>query len=246
MTGSDVDSEVRQRLAGLKARIDSAARRSGRDPDDVTLVGVCKGQPIERIVAAARAGVCHLAENYVQEARDRRDEIERLVSEQPPSQPLHWHFIGSLQRNKARAAAQLFEWVESVDSEKLAVELDRRAQAAERELSLCLQVNLSGEPQKGGVAEEAVAALLAACDALGHVTVRGLMAVPAPDPDPEAVRPSFVRLRELRDRLRRAPGGSKLEALSMGMSGDFETAIEEGATIVRIGTALFGERGARA
>ncbi|MEE8580656.1 MAG: YggS family pyridoxal phosphate-dependent enzyme, partial [Myxococcota bacterium] len=180
-------------------------------------------------------------QSYVQEARDMRPRVEALIGEDL-SLHLHWRMVGRLQRNKARQAVDLFDAIDSVDRADLARELDRRAAARGRRLEVLLQVDLCGEPQKGGVQPERVASLLSACAALEHLRVVGLMTVPAANVDPEASRPAFARLRQLRDTLRREPDGAALPELSMGMSGDFEVAIEEGATLVRVGTALFGRR----
>ena len=229
---------IAARLASIRARIATAARRAGRDPGDVTLVGVAKRMPAESVAEAARAGLTCVGENYVQEARDKR----AALAGRSEAQGLRWHFIGNLQRNKARDAVALFDVVETVDRAEIARELDRRAAAAERTLEVLLQVNVSGEPQKSGAAPDEVAALLAACAPLGHLRVAGLMTVPEVSDDPEATRPAFARLRALRDALRERPGGAGLRELSMGMSADFEVAIEEGATLVRVGTALFGPR----
>jgi pyridoxal phosphate enzyme (YggS family) len=153
-----------------------------------------------------------------------------------------WQFIGQLQRNKARLVARDFDVIQTVDRESLGAELDRRAERLSRHLEVLLQVDLSGEERKGGAAPEDLPALLAASRRWPHLRVSGLMAIPEPSLDPEASRPAFARLRELRDALREHPGGEHLVELSMGMSQDFEVAIEEGATIVRIGTAIFGAR----
>jgi pyridoxal phosphate enzyme (YggS family) len=226
-----------ERLAALRERIARAAQRAGRAPDDVTLVGASKRVPRERILVAVEAGLSHLGENYVQEASEKIAWVAQRAT-RPPT----WHLIGRLQRNKARAALELFDTVESVDRASLARELARRAEAAGRVLPVLLQVNVSDEPQKAGVAPAELPALLEACAGLGGLRVEGLMAIPAPEPDPERSRPAFAQLRELRDRLRSAPGGKHLRELSMGMSADFEVAVEEGATRVRVGTALFGPR----
>jgi len=238
---SEADSVARERLAGVRQRIDEACTRSRRSPDEVTLIGVSKRQPARRIVPVVRAGVTHLGENYVQELRDKRPEVEALLEPEQRA-ALHWHMIGALQRNKVRTVLPLVEVVDSLDRQSLAGELDKRAAAAGRNALACVQVNLSREPQKSGIAPEALGELLAGCAGLGHVRIVGLMTVPAASDDPEQSRPEFARLRELRDTLRECPGGADLRELSMGMSGDFEVAIEEGATQVRVGTALFGPR----
>jgi pyridoxal phosphate enzyme (YggS family) len=234
-----LDAHIADRLARIQERIAQAAQRVGRRPTDVRLVAVSKRQPVERIAAAVRAGVRDLGENRVQEARDKRDAVLAAIGAAPEPR---WHLIGSLQRNKAGLATGLFDSVESVDRASLAASLASHAEAAGRRLPVLLQVNISREPQKAGVAPERAAALLAACREHASLELVGLMAIPAATREPEASRPAFAQLRALRDTLREQPGGESLCALSMGMSGDFEVAIEEGATSVRIGTALFGER----
>lgn len=231
-----MSADFATRLAAVRSRIEAAALRAGRDAREITLVGVSKRMPAERIAEAARAGLACIGENYVQEAREKR----AALADCP--QALRWHLIGNLQRNKARDAVALFDVIETVDRAALAEELDRRAAAAGRTLEILLQVNVSGEPQKAGARPQDVAVLLAACAALPHLRVTGLMTVPEAADDAEATRPAFARLRALRDALRTAPGGQTLRDLSMGMSADFEVAIEEGATLVRVGTALFGPR----
>ncbi|MDP6540758.1 MAG: YggS family pyridoxal phosphate-dependent enzyme [Planctomycetota bacterium] len=233
--------DVSEQLAAVHERIAVAARRAAREPSAITLVGVSKRQPQERVVAAVAAGLRHLGENFAQEARDKRPALLAALAERGAPAP-RWHFIGQLQRNKARLVAPHFDLVESVDRESLAVALDRRAGEAGRTLDVLLQVNLSGEAQKGGVREEELPRLLAATAPLPHLRVTGLMGVPAAGTDPEQARPAFARLRALRDTLSSGTEGGTLQELSMGMSGDFEVAIEEGATIVRVGTAIFGPR----
>jgi len=203
-----------------------ACARAGRSPDHVLLIAVSKTMDVERVRLAIAAGVAALGENRVQEARGK---IEALGHSVP------WHLIGSLQTNKARDAARLFDWIHSVDRVELAQELSRRAHAAERILDVLLQVNLGDEPQKGGVAPAEVKRLSETAAGLPGLRVRGLMAIPPAAPTPEATRPHFRVLRQLRDEL-------GLEHLSMGMSADYEVAIEEGATMVRVGTAIFGPR----
>lgn len=239
----DANEAARERLRSLRERIERACASAGRSPQRVQLVGVCKRQPIERVVSAVRAGVTQLGENYVQELERRRPLVEAQL-EPETAAGLRWRMVGGLQRNKVRAAVAVAEAVDSVDRPSLAVEIDKRAGAAGRVIDVCLQVNLSEEPQKSGVPADALPALLEACVPLSHVRVVGLMTLPAASEDPEAARPVFARLRELRDTLQDAPGAENLSELSMGMSDDFEIAIEEGATLVRIGTALFGPRDA--
>lgn len=246
--------EAAERLATVRGRIAGAAARAGRDPSSVTLVGVAKRQPLERVLAAIDAGVRVLGQSYIQEARDVRPRIESALAGGAGVGPgeLRWHMVGRLQRNKAGLAARLFDVVESVDRPELVDTLARRAEAEGRRLDVLIQVSLCGEPQKGGCEPDAVAALAARIAAAEALRFTGLMTVPAASADPEAARPAFRRLRALRDALapaddcaRRDGGaqdGDAPLALSMGMSGDLEVAIEEGATLVRVGTALFGER----
>jgi len=221
--------DIRQNVEGVQAAIERACRRCGRDPREVLLIAVSKTVDLERIRLAVEAGVPALGENRVQEAKEK---VATL------GHPVPWHLIGSLQTNKAKEAARIFDCIQSVDRLELAHELDRRAQAAGRVVDGLLQVNLGEEPQKGGLPPAEVKAVLDQVAALQGLRIRGLMAIPPLVPDAEAARPYFRRLRELRD----AVG---LEHLSMGMSGDFEVAIDEGATMVRVGTAIFGPRAAR-
>lgn len=232
---------VAERLAALRERIAAAARRGGRSPEEVTLVGAAKGQSVATVAAAVEAGLADVAESFAQEARDKVPAVAAALAERGVAPP-RWHFVGQLQRNKARLVAPWCDCVHSVDRRSLAEELDRRAAAAGRRLEVLLQVNLSGEDQKGGVAPGSLGELLRAAAALPALRVTGLMTVPAADPDPEAAREPFRRLRALRDDLCRRPGGHTLRELSMGMSADFEVAVEEGATLVRVGTSLFGPR----
>ena len=221
-------AEIGRRLENLRARIDRACGRVGRDPAGVTLVAVTKTQPLATVAAAALAGLTVFGENYVQEARPK---IEGL------SAPASWHFIGRLQSNKAGLAVRLFNVIHSVDGAKLARDLSRRAEAAGKRLPVLIQVNLSGEVSKAGVAPDQALDLVAEARTLPCLEVRGLMTLPPFFEAPEAARPYFAALRRLKERLRPEPPD-----LSMGMSGDFEAAVEEGATLIRIGTALFGPR----
>lgn len=236
--------EARLRFASVVGRIEAAATRAGRDPREITLVGVAKKQPGERTLAAIAAGLRVLGQSYIQEARRMRPEIEAALAADPATREirLQWHMVGGLQRNKAALAARLFDVIESVDRPELVETLARCAETEGRPLEVLLQVSLCGEPQKGGCEPDALAAL--ARQVIDHASLRlgGFMTVPAANPDPEAARPVFRRLRELRSELAVALPCLESAALSMGMSGDFEVAIEEGATLVRVGTALFGER----
>ena len=235
------DRDIESRLASVRARIAAAASRVGRRPEEITLVGVAKRKRPALIVAAVRAGLRDLAENYVQEAATKIPAVTAELGSAGLAVP-RWHFIGQLQRNKARDVVRLFDVIACVDREPLGSELERRAIQQDRRLDALLQVNLSGESQKGGVDPGALPALLEASRRWIRLRVAGLMAVPAATADPEDSRPAFARLRALRDALRGEPGGEHLSELSMGMTGDFEIAIEEGATIVRVGTAIFGAR----
>jgi len=235
------DEEIAARLAAVREQVARAAARARRRPEEIAVLGVSKRKPAELVAAAVRAGLRDVGENYAQEAREKIPRIRAMLEESGHKAP-RWQFIGRLQRNKARAVAQDFDVVQTVDRESLGSELDRRAESLDRGLDILLQVDLCGEEQKGGAAPEALPDLLAASRAWPRLRVIGLMAIPEPVDDPEANRPVFARLRELRDSLRDRPGGEHLAELSMGMSQDFEVAIEEGATIVRIGTAIFGAR----
>jgi PLP dependent protein len=222
--------DIRANLEAVHERVARACERAGRKPDDVLLIAVSKTVEIERIRLAVTAGVRALGENRVQEAKEKVAGLGR---------PVPWHLIGSLQTNKARDAVELFDWIHSVDREELARELDRRAHQRERRVKILVQVNVGEEPQKGGVHPAELKGLLESLTALSNLEVRGLMCIPPVAETAEASRPWFRRLRELRD-------AAGLEHCSMGMSGDFEVAIEEGATMVRVGTAIFGPRAPRA
>lgn len=238
----EAERAIAERLPVLRERIAAACTRSGRNPDDVALVGVSKRQSAEQIAAAVRAGVTQIGENYVVELKEKRPEVEALLAPDGLAEAVTWRMIGGLQRNKVKAVLPLVDAVDTVDRESLAKELDSRAGAAGLVLPICLQVNISKEPQKGGVAPEELPALLTSSMARQNLRVVGLMAIPAPAADAEEIRPAFARLRALRDTMRSESGCQTLTELSMGMSADFEIAIEEGATLVRVGTALFGPR----
>ena len=231
-----------ERLRSVRARVASAAHRVGRDPGKITLIGVTKRVDASRVAEAVSLGLTDLGENYVQEARGKIAAVREILRTSKLPQAPRWHGIGQLQRNKAREAVLLFDAIHSVDRIELARELDRRAGQAGRRLEVFLQVNLSGEPQKGGVPPSSLGELAAECAGLAHLSPIGLMTVPAENQDPQAARPAFAALRELARGLREKVGGDRFVALSMGMSQDFEVAIEEGATHIRVGTALFGPR----
>jgi len=236
--------EGRRRHAAVRERIESAASRAGRDAGEITLVGVAKKQPIERTLAGIAAGVRVLGQSYIQEARKMRPEIEAALAADPRTEDLRleWRMVGRLQRNKAALAARLFDAIESVDRPELVETLARRAETEGRQLEILLQVSLCGEPQKGGCEPDGLPALARRVLDCSSLRLSGFMTIPASNPDPEAARPIFRRLRELRNELATSLPSLESAALSMGMSGDFEVAIEEGATLVRVGTALFGER----
>ncbi|GAB4229235.1 MAG: YggS family pyridoxal phosphate-dependent enzyme [Acidobacteriota bacterium] len=225
--------QLGKNLERVRARIADAAARARRSPDDVRLVAVSKTFPPAMIRAAAEFGQRCFGENRVQEAREKIHQLEDL--------DLEWHLVGHLQSNKAKTAVELFDVIQSVDGSKLAARLDRYARETGFRLPVLIEVNVGEEPQKAGVVPAAVEPLVRSVLAFPNLELRGLMAIPPFLEDPEGVRPYFRKLRELRDELEQ-----RLEVwlpdLSMGMSSDFEVAVEEGATIVRVGTAIFGER----
>ncbi|MGB7768016.1 MAG: YggS family pyridoxal phosphate-dependent enzyme [Verrucomicrobiia bacterium] len=221
-----------ENLNSIKQRISAACDRSDREPNSVTLLAVTKSQPPEIVRAAADLGLTLFGENKVQEAKAKI-----------PLCPgrLRWHFIGHLQSNKCRDAVALFEMIQSVDSLSLAQEINQRADQAARTMAVLLEVNAAGEASKFGYQPETLLTELTAINALPRIVIHGLMTVPPWSEEPEKARPHFQRLRELKIQCEQILG-APLPHLSMGMSGDFEVAIEEGATMVRIGTALFGPR----
>jgi pyridoxal phosphate enzyme (YggS family) len=225
---------IRDNLLRVVERMDQSATKAGRDPGEVTLVAVSKTVEPARIREAVEAGVTILGENYIQEARGKIEEIGRGVQ---------WHMVGHLQSNKAKYAVTLFDCIHSVDSISLAREIDRRAAQKGRSLRVLVEVNLSGEATKFGIGPDDVLDLIRQGASLKNISIEGLMTMPPYFDDPEKARPYFIRLRELRDRIQgEGIEGVKMGELSMGMSGDFEAAIEEGATMIRVGTAIFGER----
>ena len=229
------ESGLQQRIAAIRERIAAAAKRGGRRADEITLIAVSKTHPADVIRAAFELGVQHFGENRVQEWEGKRAPVESL--------PAQWHLIGHLQSNKAAKAARIFHSVDSVDDFALAQRLDRaRVDAAEqRKLRVLIEVRIAPEETKSGIEREGLAALVDQVSMLNHLDLQGLMCIPPFLEDAEKVRTFFSDLRRLRDDLERKLG-KKLPVLSMGMSHDFEVAIEEGATEVRIGTAMFGTR----
>ena len=222
-------------LHALHERITKAARAAGRDPSSVRLLAVSKAFPATVIAEAARAGQRAFGENYVQEALAKMDELANSAD-----RPLEWHFIGPIQSNKTRAIAQAFDWVQSVDRLKIAERLAEQRPANLPLLNVLLQVNVSGEASKAGVAPDQLSQLAAAVAQLPRLRLRGLMTIPAPEIDVARQRIAFARTNTLFRQLREE--GLKVDVLSMGMSDDLEAAIAEGATMVRIGTAIFGAR----
>jgi len=226
---------LKQRLQHVRERIRQACESCGRDADSVRLVAVSKTIAAETVREAIEAGVTILGENYVQEAREK---FKALVQ-----YPVSWHFIGHLQSNKAKYAVRLFDLIHTVDSLKLARELDRQAKKVDKIQPILIQVNISGEDTKSGISAEETPGLVSEISRLENLSIKGLMTMPPYFYQPEKVKPFFAALRELRDRIKQQSlSDVSLEELSMGMTGDFEVAIEEGATLVRIGTAIFGER----
>lgn len=224
---------VRERVEAVMERLARAAARSGRDADAVRLVAVSKTQPVARVAEAREAGLRVFGENYVQEA-------EGKIKAFPDAE---WHLIGKLQGNKVKKAVSLFGWIQTVDSPRLLAEVSRRCAEAGKALPVLVEINLAGEGDKAGVSPDELPSLLDSAAGLPGIRLRGLMAIPPVTEDPEESRPYFARLRELLERnASRGGAGEKMTELSMGMSNDFEVAIEEGATMVRVGTAVFGSR----
>lgn len=228
MTGS-----ISENLVNVFDRINKAARKAGRDPAEVTLVAITKTVDLKKLKEAVAAGARDIGENYVQEAAEKIKKIK--------AGSVTWHFTGHLQKNKAKLAVEMFDLIHTVDSLELANELNKRGSAP---VEILIEVNLAREKTKAGVDAEGALKLSRAVSAMPNLRLRGLMTIPPPSPSPEGSRPYFVMLRRLAERINkeRLPG-VYLHELSMGMSNDFEVAIEEGATLVRIGTAIFGARG---
>jgi len=235
-----------ENVRAVRARIAAAAAQCGRNAHSVTIVAASKSQPLTAIEAAARAGIAHFGESYLQEALHKLAEAarnapatgSRTAAEASPS--LTWHFIGQLQANKTRAIAEHFDWVHSVDRLRLAQRLSAQRPYYAAPLNVCIQVNVAGEASKAGVVPQEAQALVAAAAELPRLRVRGLMCLPPAEEAPERQRHWFRELRHLFEELN--DRGASLDTLSMGMSADLEAAVAEGATMVRIGTALFGPR----
>jgi len=225
-------SAIATNLQAVRQRIADAARAAGRKPESVQLLAVSKTWPADAVLTATVAGQNAFGENYVQEALQKMSELSH--------RQIEWHFIGPLQSNKTRPVAEQFDWVHSIDRPKIAERLSAQRPAHLTPLQVCIEVNVSGEQSKSGCPPEGAATLCRAIAALPRLQLRGLMAIPAPVDDFAQQRLAFRKLRDLFEQLRR--GGLPLDTLSMGMSHDLEAAIAEGATIVRVGTAIFGTR----
>ncbi|HYB34298.1 MAG TPA: YggS family pyridoxal phosphate-dependent enzyme [Steroidobacteraceae bacterium] len=221
-----------ERLRSVRERVARAAAAAGRSAHSVTLLAVGKAQPAELLAAAADSGLTHFGESYLQEALGKIAALQE--------RPLTWHFVGRIQANKTRPIAEHFAWVHAVDRLKVAERLSAQRPPHAAPLNLCLQVNVAGELSKGGVAPAELPALAAAVARLPRLALRGLMCIPPEESEPTRQRAWFARLRALLEELNAE--GLRLDTLSMGMSADFEAAILEGATIIRLGTALFGAR----
>jgi hypothetical protein len=224
---------IKERVESVRERIAAAALRVGRDPGEVLVVAVAKGFPAFTIAEAIAAGISDIGENRVQEAKAKIAEINT---------PCRWHMVGHLQTNKARLAVRLFDWIHSLDSWKLAQDLDKAGSTLGKRVRTLIEVNVAEEPTKSGVTAVELFPLLEQVRSLPHLSIEGLMAMPPFDPDPDRIRPYFRRLTRLREEAASRFPELGLRQLSMGMSHDFEAAVEEGATMVRIGTAIFGPR----
>jgi len=230
---------LKQRINEINGRIRKTASSCNRETESIRIVAVTKTVPAERIREAIESGISIIGENYIRDARDKYPILS--------SHPVAWHFIGHLQTNKAKYAVKMFDLIHSVDSVKLAEELDIQANKISKVQNMLIQVNLGKEKTKSGINEEDAPDLINEMSRFKNLFVKGLMVIPPFFDDPEIVRPYFSALRNLRDRIKKSLDSCPIknitmDELSMGMSGDFETAIEEGATLVRIGTAIFGER----
>ena len=229
-----MSENIASNILEIRNRIASAAQHAGRDLQSIRLMAVSKTVPVERIREAQDAGITLFGENYVQEARGKIPAVGHDVE---------WHMIGHLQTNKVKYVVNLFDWIHSVDRLELAQELDKRARQHSRKLKVLIEVNIGGEASKSGVEISHALELVRQVSVLQNVNVRGLMTMPPYSDDPELSRPYFRALRALRDEIARAAiAGVSMDELSMGMTDDFEIAIDEGATIIRVGRAIFGAR----
>lgn len=227
-------ASIHENLKQVRDRVAAAADRAGRDPEAVRLVAVSKTKPVSLILEAIDAGVTEIGENQLQEAKAKYDHIDR---------PVKWHFVGHLQRNKVKAALRFFDLIHSVDSLRLLNEINRRSAGLNCQTDVLVQVNTSGESSKYGVQPEQVLSLIESALDYRHVRIKGLMTIGPFAPNVEAVRPSFALLRRLQEQVKSQQfDGVDMAYLSMGMSHDFEVAVEEGANVIRIGAAIFGKR----
>ena len=227
---------ISNHIAAVQLRVAQAARRPGRTPAPIRLVAASKSQSVDAIRVAVASGITDFGENYLSDALPKIEALREL--------PLHWHFIGAIQSNKTRDIARHFQWVQTLDRAKIAQRLSDQRPEESDDLDVLIQINIDGEPQKSGIAPDALAEFAAQLMKLPRIRLRGLMSIPRPSVDPEIQRLAFRRMRELFDR-DKPVGATHWDTLSMGMTQDFEAAIAEGATMIRIGTALFGPRGAR-
>lgn len=239
-------SSIAENIRIIRERIEAAAGRAGRNPSEIKLVAVSKTVDVNRIKEAIDSGINIFGENRVQEAREKITNFKSQIT--PPTPPLNnggieeveWHLVGHLQTNKAKTAVRLFDLIHSVDSMHLAEEIDRQVEKAGKIQRILIEVNLGGEEKKYGIAKEETAGLVKGISKLKNISIEGLMTMPPFSESPEDSRRYFRELKGLLEEVKRE--GIELKELSMGMSGDFEVAIEEGATMVRIGTAIFGRR----
>jgi pyridoxal phosphate enzyme (YggS family) len=223
---------IEQNLRLIQQQIKTFATGCGRNPQDIRLLAVSKTKPLADIESAYRAGQVDFGENYLQEAMEKISQLQHL--------PLQWHYIGAIQSNKTRPIAEHFDWIHTLSSLKHAQRLNDQRPAELPALNCCIQVNISHEQSKSGITEKELAELAKQISAMPHLKLRGLMAIPAPTTDLQQQKIAFRRLRQLMDELN--TGGFQLDTLSMGMSDDMQAAIEEGSTMLRIGTAIFGKR----
>ncbi len=227
-------ASIRENLLQVQDRVAAAAKRTGRDPGAVRIVAVSKTMPASLILEAIEAGVSEIAENQLQEARTKYDQIDRRVK---------WHFVGHLQTNKVKGALQIFDLIHSVDSQRLLAEINRRSAQLNRQTDVLIQVNTSGESSKYGVQPEQTLNFIENALNYIYVQIKGLMTIGPFTPSVDAVRPSFALMNRLREKIQAQQfAGVEMEYLSMGMTNDFEVAVEEGANLIRIGTAIFGKR----
>jgi pyridoxal phosphate enzyme (YggS family) len=227
-------ASIRENFLQVQNQIRVAAEHAGREAHSIQVIAVSKTKPVSVILEAIDVGITDIGENRVQEAKDKYDQVDR---------PVKWHLVGHLQRNKVKQALPIFDLIHSIDSLRLLAEIDRRSAQLNRRTEVLIQVNTSGEPSKFGLEPDAVLGFMENALDYAHIQIKGLMTIGAFLPDPEEIRPSFVLLRTLQEKIREQQlPNIEMEYLSMGMTNDFEVAVEEGANLVRIGTAIFGKR----